>query len=59
MVNSVKDVKRESLLFVSTCSLCSFFVFLQDVCMVVYTKDKLAKCRTPLLELLIKVNPFE
>ncbi|XP_022045230.2 DNA-dependent protein kinase catalytic subunit [Acanthochromis polyacanthus] len=28
---------------------------IRDMCMTVYTKDKLAKCRTPALELLIKV----
>ncbi|XP_029955282.1 DNA-dependent protein kinase catalytic subunit [Salarias fasciatus] len=28
---------------------------IRDVCMVVYTKDKVAKCRTPVLELLIKI----
>ena len=28
----------------------------QDTCMAVYTKDKQAKCRTPVLELLIKVS---
>uniref|UniRef100_A0A3B1JQ43 DNA-dependent protein kinase catalytic subunit n=1 Tax=Astyanax mexicanus TaxID=7994 RepID=A0A3B1JQ43_ASTMX len=30
----------------------------QDVCLVVYTKDKAAKCRGPALELLIKVITF-
>uniref|UniRef100_A0A667XYC1 DNA-dependent protein kinase catalytic subunit n=1 Tax=Myripristis murdjan TaxID=586833 RepID=A0A667XYC1_9TELE len=34
----------------------SLYLFLmQDMCMVLYTKDKGAKCRTPALELLIKV----
>ncbi|XP_037550083.1 DNA-dependent protein kinase catalytic subunit [Nematolebias whitei] len=33
----------------------SYATDIRDVCMVVYTKEKLAKCRTPLLELLIKV----
>ncbi|CAN9506484.1 unnamed protein product [Ophioblennius macclurei] len=28
---------------------------IRDVCMVIYTKDKVAKCRTPVLELLIKI----
>ncbi|XP_017270589.1 DNA-dependent protein kinase catalytic subunit isoform X2 [Kryptolebias marmoratus] len=28
---------------------------IRDMCMVAYTKEKVAKCRTPLLELLIKV----
>ncbi|XP_008302907.1 DNA-dependent protein kinase catalytic subunit-like, partial [Stegastes partitus] len=28
---------------------------IRDVCMTVYTKEKVAKCRTPVLELLIKV----
>uniref|UniRef100_A0A673C7H7 DNA-dependent protein kinase catalytic subunit n=1 Tax=Sphaeramia orbicularis TaxID=375764 RepID=A0A673C7H7_9TELE len=32
-----------------------FHFFVQDTCMAVYTKDKVAKCRTPALELLIKV----
>lgn len=30
-------------------------VVIQDMCMGAYTKDKVAKCRTPVLELLIKV----
>lgn len=30
--------------------------FMQDACMAVYTKEKIAKSRTPALELLIKVS---
>ncbi|KAG7524628.1 DNA-dependent protein kinase catalytic subunit [Solea senegalensis] len=33
----------------------TYAIDLKDTCMVVYIKDKLAKCRTPVLELLIKV----
>lgn len=33
-----------------------FFIHEQDICLVVYTKDKAAKCRGPALELLIKVS---
>ncbi|KAI4886986.1 hypothetical protein NFI96_023481, partial [Prochilodus magdalenae] len=33
----------------------NYAVDLKDVCLVVYTKDKAAKCRVPALELLIKV----
>lgn len=31
-------------------------LFVQNTCMVVYTKEKLAKCRAPVLDLLIKVG---
>lgn len=38
-------------------AVCSPHVFfMQDTCMAVYTKDKVAKCRTPVLDLLIKVG---
>lgn len=33
----------------------TYAIDIRDTCMVVYTKDKAAKCRTPVLELLIKV----
>lgn len=33
----------------------TYAVEIRDTCMVVYTKDKVAKCRSPVLELLIKV----
>ncbi|KAM4606662.1 DNA-dependent protein kinase catalytic subunit [Polymixia lowei] len=33
----------------------TYAIEIRDTCMVVYTKDKAAKCRTPALELLIKV----
>lgn len=33
----------------------TYAIDIRDTCMVVYTKDKVAKCRVPVLELLIKV----
>ncbi|KAK9971873.1 hypothetical protein ABG768_025216 [Culter alburnus] len=33
----------------------NYAVDLKDICMVVYTKDKAAKCRSPALDLLIKI----
>ncbi|XP_044195297.1 DNA-dependent protein kinase catalytic subunit [Thunnus albacares] len=33
----------------------TYAIDIRDTCMAVYTKDKVAKCRTPVLELLIKV----
>uniref|UniRef100_UPI0037E8F3E7 DNA-dependent protein kinase catalytic subunit n=1 Tax=Semicossyphus pulcher TaxID=241346 RepID=UPI0037E8F3E7 len=33
----------------------TYAVDIRDTCMAVYTKEKIAKCRTPVLELLIKV----
>lgn len=32
------------------------FYFMQDTCMTVYTKEKMAKCRTAVIELLVKVG---
>uniref|UniRef100_A0A4W4HUH9 DNA-dependent protein kinase catalytic subunit n=1 Tax=Electrophorus electricus TaxID=8005 RepID=A0A4W4HUH9_ELEEL len=41
--------------YFNTVPVYELLIFLTDTCLVVYTKDKAAKCRGPTLELLIKV----